>query len=295
MYVNDFIDQGRVKRVYLQGNMDSRLAPEDFDKWYVRNQEGKMIPFASFATGEWTWGSPKMERYNGISSVEILGQPAPGYSTGDAMVAIAEIMQELPPGIGLAYTGLSYEEIQTGDQAPMLYALTVLIVFLCLAALYESWSVPAAVIMVVPLGIIGAVSATLLRDLTADVYFQIGLMTTVGLTAKNAILIVEFAKDLYENQGRSLVQAAVEASRLRLRPILMTSLAFTFGVLPMALASGAGQGSQHSIATGVVGGMITATVLVVFFVPLFYVLVVSLFERKPKESPDTAQKAGENA
>ena len=292
MYVNDFIDQGRVKRVYLQGNMDSRLAPEDFDKWYVRNQNGEMIPFSSFATGEWTYGSPKLERYNGIASVEILGQPAPGYSTGDAMVAIDEIMQQLPPGIGLSYTGLSYEEIQTGDQAPLLYALTVLIVFLCLAALYESWSVPAAVIAVVPLGIIGAVSATLLRGLTADVYFQIGLMTTVGLTAKNAILIVEFARDLYEKQGRSLVQAAIEASRLRLRPILMTSLAFTFGVLPMALATGAGQGSQHSIATGVVGGMITATVLVVFFVPLFYVVVVKLFDRR-KEQPQQADAEGE--
>ncbi|MBF0673791.1 efflux RND transporter permease subunit [Pseudomonas sp.] len=282
MYVNDFIDQGRVKRVYLQGNMDSRLAPEDFDKWYVRNQNGEMIPFSSFATGQWTYGSPKLERYNGIASVEILGQPAPGYSTGDAMVAIEEIMRELPPGIGLSYTGLSYEEIQTGDQAPMLYALTVLIVFLCLAALYESWSVPVAVIAVVPLGVIGAVAATLLRDLTADVYFQVGLMTTVGLTAKNAILVVEFAKDLYEKQGRTLVQAAIEASRLRLRPILMTSLAFTFGVLPMALATGAGQGSQHSIATGVVGGMITATALVLFFVPLFFVVVVKLFEGKRK-------------
>ncbi|WP_022964672.1 efflux RND transporter permease subunit [Halopseudomonas pelagia] len=301
MYVNDFNDQGRVKRVYLQGNMDSRLAPEDFDKWYVRNQQGEMIPFASFATGQWTYGSPKMERYNGISSVEILGQPAPGYSTGDAMLAIERIMQELPPSIGLAYTGLSYEEIQTGGQAPMLYALTVLIVFLCLAALYESWSVPVAVILVVPLGIIGAVSATLMRDLTSDVYFQIGLMTTIGLTAKNAILIVEFAKDLYENQGRSLIQAAIEASRLRLRPILMTSLAFTCGVLPMALASGAGQGSQHSIATGVVGGMITATVLVVFFVPLFFVLVVKLFEgKKGKAAVEDAnaeeeRAAGDNA
>ena len=293
MYVNDFIDQGRVKRVYLQGNLDSRLAPEDFDKWYVRNAEGKMIPFAAFATGTWTYGSPKLERYNGISSVEILGEPAPGYSTGEAMVALERIMQELPPGIGLSYTGLSYEEIQTGDQAPMLYALTVLIVFLCLAALYESWSVPVSVILVVPLGVIGAVSATLMRDLSADVYFQIGLMTTIGLTSKNAILIVEFAKDLYENQGRSLVQAAIEASRLRLRPILMTSLAFTCGVLPMALATGAGQGSQHSIATGVVGGMITATVLVVFFVPLFFVAVIKLFEgrkgRTTQEQDNTAE------
>ena len=281
MYVNDFVDQGRVKRVYLQGNMDSRLAPEDFDKWYVRNRGGQMIPFSAFASGEWTYGSPKLERYNGIPSVEILGEPAPGYSTGDAMVAIAGIMEQLPPGIGLSYTGLSYEEIQTGNQAPLLYALTVLIVFLSLAALYESWSVPAAVILVVPLGIIGAVAATLMRGLTADVYFQIAMMTTVGLTSKNAILIVEFARDLYEKQGRSAVEAAIEAARLRLRPILMTSLAFTFGVLPMALATGAGQASQHSIATGVVGGMITATVLVVFFVPLFFVLVSTMFGRKP--------------
>ena len=289
MYVNDFIDRGRVKRVYIQGQDDSRISPEDFDQWYVRNALGEMVPFSAFATGEWTFGSPKLERYGGISSVEILGEPAPGYSTGDAMVAIAAIMQELPPGIGLSYTGLSYEEIQTGDQAPMLYALTVLIVFLCLAALYESWSVPASVMLVVPLGILGAVLATLFRDLTADVYFQIGLMTTVGLSAKNAILIVEFAKDLYEKEGMPLVDAAVHAARLRLRPIVMTSLAFTFGVLPMALASGAGSGSQHSIATGVVGGMITATVLAVFFVPLFYVLVVKLFEgRKNADEGESA-------
>src|SRR5690606_31370176 len=181
MYVNDFIDAGRVKRVYIQGEDTSRISPEDFDKWYVRNALGEMVPFSAFASGEWVFGSPKLERYGGISSVEILGEPAPGYSTGDAMVAIAEIMQELPPGIGLSYTGLSYEEIQTGDQAPMLYALTVLIVFLCLAALYESWSVPVSVMMVVPLGILGAVLATLMRELNADVYFQIGLMTTVGL------------------------------------------------------------------------------------------------------------------
>ena len=294
MYVNDFIDRGRVKRVYIQGEETARITPEDFDKWYVRNALGEMVPFSAFATGEWTFGSPKLERYGGISSVEILGEPAPGYSTGDAMVAIAEIMQQLPPGIGLSYTGLSYEEIQTGDQAPMLYALTVLIVFLCLAALYESWSVPAAVMLVVPLGILGSVLATLFRDLTADVYFQIGLMTTVGLSAKNAILIVEFAKDLYEKEGMPLVQAAVHAARLRLRPIVMTSLAFTFGVLPMALASGAGAGSQHSVATGVVGGMITATVLAVFFVPLFYVVVVKLFEGRKKPHA-VAEAEGETA
>ncbi|EPY8542413.1 efflux RND transporter permease subunit, partial [Pseudomonas aeruginosa] len=221
----------------------------------------------------------------------ILGEPAPGYSTGDAMVAIGEIMQQLPPGIGLSYNGLSYEEIKTGNQAPMLYALTVIIVFLCLAALYESWSVPVSVIMVVPLGILGAVLATLMRSLEADVYFQIGLMTTVGLTAKNAILIIEFAKELYEKEGMPLAKAAIEAAKLRLRPIIMTSLAFTFGVLPMALNTGAGAGSQHSIATGVVGGMITATVLAVFFVPLFYVVVVKLFERKQR----VAAAQGESA
>ncbi len=291
MYVNDFIDVGRVKRVYIQGVDSSRIAPEDFDKWYVRNALGEMVPFSAFATGEWIYGSPKLERYGGISAVEILGEPAPGYSTGDAMLAIDEIMQHMPPGIGLSYSGLSYEEIQTGDQAPMLYALTVMIVFLCLAALYESWSVPVSVILVVPLGILGAVVATLWRGLEADVYFQIGLMTTVGLSAKNAILIIEFAKELYEKEGMPLAKAAIEAAKLRLRPIIMTSLAFTFGVLPMALSTGAGAGSQHSIATGVVGGMITATVLAVFFVPLFYVVVVKVFERKQRMAAAKGESA----
>lgn len=280
MYVNDFIDRGRVKRVYIQGEMASRLAPEDFGKWYVRNAEGKMVPFSAFATGEWTYGSPKLQRFNGVPAIQIQGAPAPGYSTGEAMQAIERLVAQLPEGVDMAYNGLSYEERQTGSQAPMLYALTVLIVFLSLAALYESWSVPASVMLVVPLGVIGAVIATLLRGLSNDVFFQIGLLTTVGLSAKNAILIVEFAKQLYEQEGRTLVQAAVEAAKLRLRPIIMTSLAFTFGVLPMALASGAGQGSQHAIATGVVGGMITATVLAIFFIPLFFVVVMSLSKKK---------------
>jgi len=222
--------------------------------------------------------------------VEILGEPAPGYSTGDAMVAIAEIMQELPPGIGLSYTGLSYEEIQTGDQAPMLYALTVLIVFLCLAALYESWSVPVSVMMVVPLGILGAVLATLMRELNADVYFQIGLMTTVGLSAKNAILIVEFAKDLWE-QGYSLREAAVEAARIRFRPIIMTSMAFMLGVVPLVIASGAGAASQRAIGTGVIGGMLSATLLGVIFVPIFFVWVLSLLRRQPKRDHQTIEAA----
>jgi multidrug efflux pump len=288
MYVNDFIDRGRVKRVYLQGNMDSRLAPEDFGKWYVRNAQGEMVPFSAFASGQWTYGSPKLQRFNGVPAMQIMGQPAPGYTSGEAMQAVEEIVAQLPDGIGIAYNGTSYEERQTGSQAPLLYAMTVLIVFLSLAALYESWSVPAAVMLGVPLGVIGAVMATLMRGLSNDVFFQIGLLTTIGLSAKNAILIVEFAKLLYEKEGRTLVEAALEAARLRLRPIVMTSLAFTFGVLPMALASGAGQGSQHAIATGVVGGMITATVLAIFFIPLFYVVVAKLSFRRAEPEPAIA-------
>ncbi|HEK2989396.1 TPA: efflux RND transporter permease subunit [Proteus mirabilis] len=280
MYVNDFIDEGRVKRVYLQGEASARMLPTDLDKWHVRNQRGEMIPFNTFATTQWYMGPPKLERFNGLSAIEILGEPAPGYSTGDAMLAIADIMKQLPSEISLSYSGLSYEEIQTQDQAPALYVMTILFVFLSLAALYESWSVPFSVALVVPFGILGAVIATLLRGLSSDVYFQIGLMTTIGLSAKNAILIVEFAKHLYEKDGKPLIDAAAEAARMRLRPIIMTSLAFTFGVLPMALAAGAGQGSQHSVATGVIGGMLASTFLAIFFVPLFYVFVVKLFSRK---------------
>ncbi|HBC6052516.1 efflux RND transporter permease subunit [Proteus mirabilis] len=280
MYVNDFIDEGRVKRVYLQGEASARMLPTDLDKWHVRNQRGEMIPFNAFATTQWYMGPPKLERFNGLSAIEILGEPAPGYSTGDAMLAIADIMKQLPSEISLSYSGLSYEEIQTQDQAPALYVMTILFVFLSLAALYESWSVPFSVALVVPFGILGAVIATLLRGLSSDVYFQIGLMTTIGLSAKNSILIVEFAKHLYEKDGKPLIDAAAEAARMRLRPIIMTSLAFTFGVLPMALAAGAGQGSQHSVATGVIGGMLASTFLAIFFVPLFYVFVVKLFSRK---------------
>ncbi|EKA98153.1 efflux RND transporter permease subunit [Proteus mirabilis] len=280
MYVNDFIDEGRVKRVYLQGEASARMLPTDLDKWHVRNQRGEMIPFNAFATTQWYMGPPKLERFNGLSAIEILGEPAPGYSTGDAMLAIADIMKQLPSEISLSYSGLSYEEIQTQDQAPALYVMTILFVFLSLAALYESWSVPFSVALVVPFGILGAVIATLLRGLSSDVYFQIGLMTTIGLSAKNAILIVEFAKHLYEKDGKPLIDAAAEAARMRLRPIIMTSLAFTFGVLPIALAAGAGQGSQHSVATGVIGGMLASTFLAIFFVPLFYVFVVKLFSRK---------------
>jgi len=278
-YVNDFIDRGRVKRVYMQGEASSRMNPEDLDKWFVRNDAGEMVPFSAFASGEWVYGSPKLSRYNGVSAMEILGQAAPGYSSGDAMAAVEEIAQKLPQGVGISWTGLSYEERLSGDQAPALYALSLLVVFLCLAALYESWSIPFAVMLVVPLGVIGALLATMGRGLSNDVFFQVGLLTTIGLTAKNAILIVEFAKELHE-QGMSRFDAAVQACRMRLRPIVMTSLAFTLGVVPLALASGAGAGSSHAIGTGVIGGMMTATLLVIFWVPLFYVLVSSLGERK---------------
>ncbi|KSW22454.1 MULTISPECIES: efflux RND transporter permease subunit [unclassified Pseudomonas] len=290
-YVNDFVDRGRVKKVYVQGAIDSRISPEDFAKWYVRNARGEMVKFSAFASGYWTYGSPKLERYNGVPAVEIQGEPAPGYSSGDAMQAVARIVAQLPDGIGLQFTGISYEERLSGSQAPALYAISVLIVFLCLAALYESWTVPLAVIMVVPLGVIGAVLATLGRGLANDVFFQVGLLTTVGLSAKNAILIVEFAKALHE-QGMPLLKAASEAARLRLRPIIMTSLAFVLGVLPLAISHGPGSGSQHSIGTGVVGGMLTATFLAVFFVPMFYVLITRLFSRKAK--PLDAQQ-GEHA
>jgi multidrug efflux pump len=282
-YVNDFIDRGRVKRVYLQGEASARMNPTDLSKWYLRNNRGEMVPFTAIASGKWIYGSPKLSRYNGVAAMEIMGEAAPGFSTGEAMVAVEELAKKLPQGIGVAWTGLSYEERISGDQAPMLYALSLLVVFLCLAALYESWSIPMVVMLVVPLGVIGALIATLGRGLTNDVFFQVGLLTTVGLTAKNAILIVEFAKDLRE-QGMSLFDAAVEACRMRLRPIIMTSLAFTLGVLPLALASGAGAGSSHAIGTGVIGGMITATVLAIFWVPLFFVIISSLFSSKKTES-----------
>ena len=274
-YVNDFIDRGRVKKVYIQADSPARMLPEDFNKWYVRNNQGEMVPFSSFATTHWDYGSPRLERYNGVPSVNIQGEAAPGLSTGDAMAAMEEIVAKLPPGVGIEWTGMSYQERMAGSQAPLLYALSLLVVFLCLAALYESWSVPFAVILVVPLGILGALLATYGRGLANDVYFQVGLLTTIGLSAKNAILIVEFAKAEYE-AGKSLIDAAVEAARLRLRPIIMTSMAFMLGVLPLALSSGAGAGSRHAIGTGVIGGMLSATFLAIFFVPVFYLLVMKL-------------------
>ena len=286
-YVNDFIDRGRVKKVFMQAEADARMNPEDLEKWYVRNNVGEMIPFSSFASGEWTYGSPKLSRYNGVPAMEIIGSPGAGFSSGDAMLAVEEIAKQLPTGIGLAWTGLSYEERLSGGQAPALYALSLLVVFLCLAAMYESWSIPFSVMLVVPLGIIGALLATYGRGLSNDVYFQIGLLTTIGLSARNAILIVEFAKSLHE-QGMSLAEAAAEASRIRLRPIIMTSLAFILGVTPLAISTGAGAGSKHAIGTGVIGGMLSAMILAIFFVPLFYVLVSSLFKSTDDKKQEDA-------
>ena len=293
-YVNDFIDRGRVKKVYVQGQAGARMSPEDLKKWYVRNNVGTMVPFSAFAKGEWIYGSPKLARYNGVEAMEILGSPAPGYSTGDAMAEVEAIAKKLPAGVGISWTGLSYEERLSGSQAPALYALSLLMVFLCLAALYESWSIPIAVMLVVPLGIIGALLATSLRGLSNDVYFQVGLLTTIGLAAKNAILIVEFAKELHE-QGRSLRDAAIEACRMRLRPIIMTSLAFVLGVVPLAISTGAGSGSQHAIGTGVIGGMLTATILAVFWVPLFFVTVSSIGQRKIADPDDEAKETPKEA
>ncbi|HHQ4600536.1 efflux RND transporter permease subunit [Aeromonas veronii] len=277
-YVNDFVDRGRIKKVYMQADAPFRMNPEDLKLWYVRNSAGQMVPFSAFASTEWSFGSPRLERYNGVPAMEIVGEAAPGKSTGDAMAAIEQMVKQLPEGVGIEWTGLSFQERQAGSQAPALYAISLLVVFLCLAALYESWSIPFSVMLVVPLGVLGAIVAATLRGLENDVYFQVGLLTTIGLSAKNAILIVEFAKELYD-KGMGLGEAVVEAARLRLRPILMTSLAFILGVLPLVISSGAGASSRNAIGTGVMGGMISATVLAIFFVPLFFVLVMRYFTK----------------
>jgi multidrug efflux pump len=280
-YVNDFLDRGRTKKVYLQADAPFRMQPEHLDKWYVRNKAGGMVPFSAFATSHWTYGSPRLERYNGMPSVEIQGEAAPRVSSGTAMQAMEELVAKLPPGIGYEWTGLSYQERMAGSQAPLLYAISLLVVFLSLAALYESWAIPLSVMLVVPLGVIGALAASTLRGLSNDVYFQVGLLTTVGLSAKNAVLIVQFAKGQME-RGIGLIEATLEAARLRLRPILMTSFAFILGVLPLALTKGAGSGSQNAIGTSVIGGMLTATVLAIFYIPLLFVIVRRIFKAKPK-------------
>ncbi|ENA8476992.1 efflux RND transporter permease subunit [Salmonella enterica] len=278
-YVNDFIDRGRVKKVYVQADAQFRMLPGDINNLYVRSANGEMVPFSTFSSARWIYGSPRLERYNGMPSMELLGEAAPGRSTGEAMSLMENLASQLPNGIGYDWTGMSYQERLSGNQAPALYAISLIVVFLCLAALYESWSIPFSVMLVVPLGVVGALLAASLRGLNNDVYFQFGLLTTIGLSAKNAILIVEFAKDLMEKEGRGLIEATLEASRMRLRPILMTSLAFILGVMPLVISRGAGSGAQNAVGTGVMGGMLTATLLAIFFVPVFFVVVKRRFNR----------------
>jgi multidrug efflux pump len=278
-YVNDFVHNGRIKKVYLQADAPYRMQPEDIKLWYVRNGGDQMVPFSTFTSGHWSFGSPRLERFNGNPAVEIMGEAAPGKSSGDAMATIGQLVAQLPSGIGYEWTGTSYQEQQSGSQAPALYAISILVVFLCLAALYESWSVPFSVMLAVPLGVLGALAAAYLRGMENDVYFQVGLLTTIGLSAKNAILIVEFAKSLHD-QGMDLVAATIEACRMRLRPILMTSLAFMLGVFPLVISTGAGANSRHAIGTGVFGGMLSATILAIFFIPLFFVVVLRVFKKR---------------
>jgi len=280
-YANDFIQGGRIKRVYVQADAPYRMLPKDLEKLYVRNKTGKMVPFSSFASGRWISGSPRLARFNGFPAINIWGEPAAGKSSGEAMQAMEEAVEKLPKGTGFDWTGLSYQERMSSSQAPLLYAFSIFVIFLCLAALYESWTIPIAVLMVLPLGVIGGVIASSLRGLANDVYFQIGLLTTLGLATKNAILIVQFAKGGLE-KGMGLIDATLEGAKLRFRPIIMTSLAFGFGVLPLAITTGAGAGAQNAIGTGVLGGMVTATVLVVIFAPLFYVLIEKLFGKRGK-------------
>ncbi len=288
-YAGQFFRDGRVKQVYVQGEAPARMEPDDLGKWYIRNSSGSMVPFSTFTTGQWTVGPEKVEGYNGFSSFEIQGAPAPGVGSGTAMAAMAELVGKLPAGTGYQWTGLSYEQQAAGSKTTALYAISGVVILFCLAALYESWAIPFAVLLVVPLGVMGAIIATLLRGLDNDVYFQVGLLTTVGLATKNAILIVEFAKAFYDG-GDSLVDAAIKAAHERLRPILMTSLAFMCGVLPLAVASGAGAASRIAIGTSVVGGMLTATVLAVFFVPVFFVAVLRLTRVKARRAaPAPAQ------
>ena len=281
-YVNDFLNQGRVKKVYVQAGTPFRMLPDNINQWYVRNASGTMAPLSAYSSTEWTYGSPRLERYNGIPSMEILGEAAAGKSTGDAMKFMADLVAKLPAGVGYSWTGLSYQEALSSNQAPALYAISLVVVFLALAALYESWSIPFSVMLVVPLGVVGALMATDLRGLSNDVYFQVGLLTTIGLSAKNAILIVEFAVEMMQKEGKTPIEAIIEAARMRLRPILMTSLAFILGVLPLVISHGAGSGAQNAVGTGVMGGMFAATVLAIYFVPVFFVVVEHLFARFKK-------------
>jgi multidrug efflux pump len=278
-YINQFADRGRVKQVYMQGDAQFRMTPDQLNQWYVRTSSGSMTPFSSFSSARWTFGPIRLERYNGQQSTEIQGQAAAGSSSGEAIAEMAKLAKQLPKGIGFEWTGLSYQEQLSGSEGPMLYALALIVVFLCLAAQFESWTIPFAILLVVPLGIFGAVLAATLRGFDNDIYFQVGLLTTIGLSAKNAILIAEFA-DTAQKGGASPRDAAMLAARQRLRPILMTSLAFIAGVIPLAISTSAGAGSQTDIGTGVIGGMLSATIFVIFFSPLFFVLL-SRFSKKP--------------
>jgi multidrug efflux pump len=293
-YVNDFIENGRVKKVYLQADARYRMLPEDINRWYVRNNRGEMVPFSAFSTARWVYGSPRLERYNGIPSVEIMGQAAPGISTGEAMAEMEKMSAQLPVGIGYDWTGLTYEEKQAGKQAPALYAISLLVVFLAVAALYESWTIPFVNLLMLPLGLVGAVTAVTLRMLPNDVYLQIGLLTTVGLSTKNAILIIQFIKDQL-HQGYELVEATLNAVRIRLRPVIMTSLAFFFGTLPLALTKGAGAAAQNAIGTAVTGGLLSATFIDLIFIPFYFVLVSRIFGRKKYRAHAAEPAAAEGA
>jgi multidrug efflux pump len=288
-YVSDFIQNGRVKKVYLQSDARYRMLPEDINQWYVSNKKGEMVPFSAFATARWQFGSPRLERYNGIPAVEVLGQAAPGISTGEAMDEVEKMAAKLPPGIGYEWTGLSYEEKNAGAQAPVLYAISLLVVFLAVAALYESWTIPFVNLLMLPLGLVGAVVAVKLRMFPNDVYLQIGLLTTIGLSTKNAILIIQFIKEQM-HQGHELVEATLTAVRIRLRPVIMTSLAFFFGTLPLALTKGAGAAAQNAIGTAVTGGLLSATFIDLIFIPFFFVLVSRMFGRK-KYKPHAEEPA----
>jgi len=295
-YVNDFIQGGRVKKVYVQADAPYRMLPKDLEKLYVKNTQGKMVPFSSFASGRWASGAPRLARFNGFPSINIWGEPAPGKSSGEAMRAMEEAVRQLPQGIGFDWTGLSYQEKISSAQAPLLYAFSIFVIFLCLAALYESWTIPISILLILPLGVIGGIIASSTRGLANDIYFQIGLLTTLGLATKNAILIVQFAKNGLES-GMGLMAATLEGAKLRFRPIIMTSLAFGFGVLPLAISTGAGAGAMNAIGTSVLGGMVTATVLVVIFAPLFYVLIERIFGKKGRHEsikiPDSHSSEGQ--
>lgn len=290
-YVNNFLDtDGRIKKVYVQADAPYRMNPEDLSQLFVRNSAGSMTPFSAFSSTNWTYGPPQLQRYNGVEAMEIQGQAASGRSSGQAMLAMERLAKQLPSGIGFEWTGISLQQQQSSSQAPLLYGLSILVVFLSLAALYESWSIPVSVIMVVPLGVLGALGATSLLGLSNDVYFQVGLLTTIGLSAKNAILVIEFAKERHA-EGLPALQAAIEAAHMRLRPIIMTSMAFILGVLPLALTNGAGSASQNAIGTGVIGGMLTATFIATFLIPMFYVVVANKLGQKERASPAPAIQA----